>query len=94
MTTLPSPAEYERMTDELRRAAVDVVREEMAVMHARMARIGDRAAAEGVEQTAAITEAKALLPEVIAIHRDNPGLQAGRRADLLADIYGTHRRVA
>lgn len=84
----PSPAEYERMTDELRRAAVDVVREELAVMHARMARLGDRAAAEGVEQTAVVAEAKALLPEVIAIHRDTPGLQARRRAQLLAAVYG------
>jgi hypothetical protein len=90
----PSPAEYERMTDELRLAAVDVVREELAAMHARMARLGDRAAADGVEQAAVITEAKAILPEVIAIYRDTPGLQARRRAALLADNYGTRRRAA
>lgn len=90
----PSPAEYERMTDELRRAAVDVVREELAVMHARMARLGDRAAAEGVEQTAVIAEAKALLPEVIATCRDTPVLQGRRRAALLADVYGTRRAAA
>lgn len=91
---LPSPAEYERMTEELRASAVDVLREQQAVLNAQRVRLGDRAAAEGVEQAEVVAEATALLPEFIATHRDTPGLQARRRADLLADVYGTTRRAA
>jgi len=92
--TVPSPAEYARMTDELRRAAVDVLHETQAVLHAQRARLGDRAAAEGVGQNAVMAEARALVPEVIAAHRDTPGLQARRRAELLADVYGARGRAA
>lgn len=91
--TLPSPAEYERMADEMRRAAVDVLRETQAVLNAQRARLGDQAAAEGIEQTAAMAEARALVPEFVATHGDTPSLQARRRAALLTN-YQTTRRAA
>lgn len=91
--TLPSPAEYERMSDDLRRAAADVLRESQAVVNAQRARLGDLAAADGIEQDAVVAEAKALLPEFITTHRDTASLQASRRAALLAAVYPTRRRI-
>lgn len=91
--TLPSPAEYERMTDEMRRAAVDVLRETQAVLNAQRARLGDQATADGIEQTAVMAEARALVPEIVATHGDTPSLQARRRAALLTN-YQTTRRGA
>lgn len=85
---VPTVAEYTQMTAALRREAAELMTEAQAAVNAQRARMGDRAAAEGVEQADVVREARALLPRVISRHGDTSSLQARRRAALLADVYG------
>jgi hypothetical protein len=85
---VPTVAEYAQMTAALRREAAELMAEAQSAVNAQRARMGDRAAAEGVEQADVVREARALLPLFIGRHGDTPSLQARRRATLLADVYG------
>jgi hypothetical protein len=95
MRYAPTPAEYERMSLLVRRAAVNLIREEAAAIQARRARLAAaRAAAATVgEATAADVrvQAHALVPAVIELHGDTPDLQAARCRALDADTRAYHR---
>jgi len=97
MSTLPSVTEYERMTNQLRHAALELLHEQHAVIHAERTRLADaRLASAGAQTAAVVVTARRLLPAIIAVHGDTPALQHSRRADLAADTiaYGESRRNA
>jgi hypothetical protein len=98
MTYAPTPTEYERMTLVVRRAAVNLIREEAAAIQARRAQLAAaRAAAAAVTaETAAgvLAQARQLVPAIVELHGDTPDLQAARLRALDADAraYNDIRR--
>jgi len=88
------------MTDVVRRAAVNLIREELEALQARRAKLAAaRAAAATV--TAATTsgvlaQARALVPAIVELHGDTPDLQSARRRELDDDAraYTDYRRSA
>lgn len=100
MMHAPPPAEYERMTDVVRRAAVNLIREETEAIQARRAQLAaDRAAAATVTAATAsgvLAQARELVPAIVELHGDTPDLQTARRRALDADAraYVDYRRHA
>jgi hypothetical protein len=98
MMHAPPPAEYERMTDVVRRAAVNLIREETAAIQARRAQLAaaQAAAATVTAATASgvLAQARELVPAIVELHGDTPDLQAARLRALDADAraYTDYRR--
>lgn len=95
MITLPSPAEYERMSESARREAVELLRQVEAANHLERTRREDaRMATASVDTAHVYVQATRLLPDIIAKHGDTPALQYERRAALAADVDGYRKAVA
>jgi len=94
MITLPSPAEYERMSAAARQEAAELLRRVEHANHAERARLADaRTAAASVGTAHVMVRAAEMLPDIIATHGDTPALQYERRAALAADV-DAYRRAA
>jgi len=98
MLHAPTPAEYERMTDVVRRAAVNLIREEAEAIQARRAKLAavraDAATVTAATTAGVLAQARALVPAIVEFHGDTPDLQSARRRELDADAraYTDYRR--
>lgn len=79
--------EYGRTTEQVRRAAVVLLREEQQLVAEGIARTRQRRRAEAPltlgQAQAAHTKAAAMVRPLVDLHGDTPGLRAGRRRALL-----------
>jgi hypothetical protein len=86
----PTPAEYERMTERVRRGAVALLREEAGLIRERRRAVAarrERSRALTAEQVAATwAEAERLLPLYARAHGDTAQIQAARRDVLRGDL--------
>lgn len=95
MTTLPSPAEYARMSEAARSEAADLLRQVESDNRFERARRADARTANADVSTAHVmVRAAQLLPDIIATHGDTPALQYERRAALAADVDAYRKAAA
>lgn len=95
MNALPSPAEYERMSEFARREAAELLHDLQAANRFERARQADaRTATADVNTAHVMVRAAQLLPDIIATHGDTPALQYERRAALAADVDAYRKAAA